>query len=83
MSLQLKDVFTSKGMRCREVQQQSAVDYAAIVCVKVGERRKARFGLSTAESLGETEEVSPGYTDDPDTAAALRRGNGGDRFSGC
>ena len=82
MSLQLKDVFTSKGMRCREVQQQSAVDYAAIVCVKVGERHKARFGLSTAESLGETEEVSPGYTDDPDTAAALRRGDGGDRFSG-
>lgn len=83
MPLQFKDIFTSKGMWRREIQQQAAVDHAAIIGVKAGERRQARFGLFSADAPGEAKKVSPGDPDDPDTAATLRRGDGGNRFSGC
>ena len=81
MSLQLKDLFAGKGIGRGKMQQQTAIDHAAIVSVKVAERRYTRLGALATESVGKIEKVSPGDSDDPDTTTALGRSDGGDCFS--
>ena len=81
MSLQLKDIFAGKGIGRGKMQQQTAIDHAAIVSVKVAERRYTRLGALATESVGKIEKVSPGDSDDPDTTTALGRSDGGDCFS--
>ena len=69
-------------MRSREIQQQPAVDDTAVFAVKFGERGDSRLGTFSADLMGELEKILSGNPDDPDTATTLRRGNGGDCFSG-
>ena len=83
MALQLDDVFTSKGIGRRKIQQQALVDDLTGGCVKIAEVSVtwSRRGLPPAEGLSDTHRRRPGQTDDANASPTGRRRLRGDGIS--
>ena len=54
MALELKDIFASKGMWCREKQEQTAVDQTAVVGTETRQRSQPWLGGFAAQGVGES-----------------------------
>ena len=81
MPLQFEDIVTGKGMWCRKMEYEAAVDAAAVLIMKFGKRGMARTGLSPGQGLRERKQIRARDTDDTDASAARRRRDRGDRLA--
>ena len=75
MSLQLQNIFASKGVwRCK-VQQDATIDDLALGVTELRQRGMARPRQTAGQLPGDVLHPRAGHTDDTEAAAARRRGD--------
>ena len=80
MPLELKDVFAGKGMRCRKIEKQAAIDDTSVSGLKISEGRKTGQRAFSAQRFGQYQQVPARDANNADSATARGRGYRSDRF---